>query len=242
MSDKSIIGLSRLVALQHHVDRIARNIANQTTAGFKSEGLQFQEYLSEAREELPSSKMRSLVSTDSYIDFSSGPLTVTGNGTDVAIVGDAFFVVQTNDGERYTRRGAFAVDQNGRLVTPAGEPVLSQSGVLTMPKGDGPLSIKADGTVSTAKGSIGRLRLVRFDDLEQVRAVSGGLFVSTKPVSDIPVKEIRLVVGAIEGSNVKPVAEMTKLIAASRAYEDVAKAIFRSEDNKELKKLSGEDS
>lgn len=71
--------------------------------------------------------------------------------------------------------------------------------------------------------------------------MSGGLFVSSKPASDIPANEIRLVVGAIESSNVKPIAEMTKLIAASRAYEDVAKAIFRSEDNRELKTLSGED-
>lgn len=242
MSDKLIIGLSRLIALQQHTDRIARNIANQTTTGFKSEGLQFREYLSEAREEIPSSKTRSLVSTERYIDFSNGPLTVTGNVTDVAIAGDAFFVVQTSDGERYTRRGAFTVDQNGRLVTFAGEPVLTQSGILTVAKNDGPLGISADGIVSTAKGPVGRLRLARFDDLGQVSAGSGGLFVSSKPANDVPPNEIRLVVGAVESSNVRPTLEMTKLIAASRTYEDVAKAILRAEDNEELKKLSGEDS
>lgn len=242
MSDKSIIGLSRLVALRHQVDKIARNIANQSTTGFKSEGLQFREYLTEASEDLfPSSPMRSLVSVEEYTDFSNGPLKATGNSTDVAVVGEAFFVVRTADGERYTRRGSFTVDQNGRLVTLAGEPVMAQTGELRIPQEDGPLSIGADGTVLTAKGTIGQLRLVRFDDLRQLSRVSGGSFLSLNPAIDIPANEIRLVVGALEGSNVKPVPEMSKLIAASRAYDHVAKTVFREEDNDELKKLSGED-
>lgn len=239
MSDKTIIGLSRLVALQNNVDRIARNVANQSTIGFKSEGLLFREHLS--GEETPSSKMRSLVSVKNYIDFSNGPLKVTGNPTDVAIVDDAFFVVQTSGGERYTRRGSFTVDGDGRLVTAAGDPVLTQSGALTMPRGEGPLNISADGTLSTGRGPVGRLRLVRFDDLQQVRAVSGGLFVSSTPATDVPANEMRLVVGALEGSNVKPVLEMSKLISASRAYEEIAKVVMRDEDSNELKKLSGED-
>jgi flagellar basal body rod protein FlgG len=49
MSDKSIIGLSRLVTLRQQVDTVARNIANQSTTGYKSEGLRFREYLTEAK-------------------------------------------------------------------------------------------------------------------------------------------------------------------------------------------------
>ena len=62
MSDKSIIGLSRLVTLRQQVDTVARNIANQSTTGYKREGLRFREYLTEAKEEdVRSSPLRSLV-------------------------------------------------------------------------------------------------------------------------------------------------------------------------------------
>ena len=50
MSDKTVIGLSRLISLRQQVDKLARNIANQGTVGFKSENLQFKEYLTKARE------------------------------------------------------------------------------------------------------------------------------------------------------------------------------------------------
>lgn len=241
MSDKLVIGLSRLIAIQQHVDQIARNIANQDTSGFKSEGLQFQEYLSSASEPLPSTNLRSLVSIKGFTDFSGGTLKATGVATDVAIVGKEFFVVQTPNGERYTRRGSFATDANGRLVTLSGQPVLTQAGVITAPREEGPLAISADGTVSTSKRILGQLRLVRFDDLQKLRAGDGGLFTASGPAIDVPSTDIRLVVGAIESSNVKPILEMSKLVAASNAYQNVAKLIMREESSDELRKLSGQD-
>lgn len=243
MSDKSIIGLSRLIALRQNVDQIARNIANQSTTGFKGGGLQFREYLAKAREadDTPSSPMRSMVAVTGFTDFSAGPLKATGNPTDVAIVGDAFFVVQAANGERYTRSGSFTLDQDGRLVTLAGDAVLTATGPLLVPQREGPVSIGADGTVSTAKGPVGRLRLVRFDDLTKLRAEGGAVFTSELPPIEVPAVQVRLVAGALEGSNVNAIREMSNLIAASRAYEQVASAILRENDNNELKKLAGED-
>jgi len=46
-------------------------------------------------------------------NFAPGPLRQTGNPLDVAIDGDAFFVVQTNRGERYTRNGSFQINASG---------------------------------------------------------------------------------------------------------------------------------
>ena len=132
MSDKTVIGLSRLITLQQQVDKLARNVANQTTTGFKREGLQFREYLTKADDpgEIPSSPKRSLVAVAGFVDFSAGQLKATGNSTDVAVVGDSFFVVQTKQGERYTRNGSFTIDERGRLVTLAGDVVLTASGPL----------------------------------------------------------------------------------------------------------------
>lgn len=242
MGDKMIIGLSRLMALRQHVDSIARNIANLNTTGFKRQEVQFREYLQKEREaDAASSSKRSVTAIQQYTDFSTGPLNATGNPMDVAVADDAFFVVQTTRGERYTRSGSFALDAGGRLVSQSGEPVMSSGGPIRIPQSDGPLSIAADGTVSTPKGAIARLRLVRFDNMREVNPEGGGLFFSARLPSDVPAAAIRLVVGALEGSNVVAVSETAKLSDASRTYQEVAKVLMRKEDDDELKKLAGQD-
>ena len=243
MSDKTVIGLSRLIALQQQVDKIARNVANQTTAGFKREGLQFREYLTNADEpdDIPSAPMRSLVAVTGFTDFSAGPLKATGKPTDVAIVGEGFFVVQTAQGNRYTRNGSFTLDERGRVVTLAGDLVLTATGPLQVPTRDEPVNVGADGTISTARGPIGRLRLVRFEDLTKLNAEGGTLFASELSPVEIPATEVRLATGALEGSNVNAVQEMSSLVAATRAYDEVANTVLREDDKNELKKLAGED-
>lgn len=243
MGDKSAIGMSRLLALRQRIETIAHNVANQTTTGFKREGLIFREHLTKAKEadEAPAMPMRSEVSVSAFTDFSPGPFRSTGSPTDVAIVGDGFFVVQTEGGERYTRNGSFTLDPNGRLVTLAGEAVLTANGPLQVSQRDGQISFAADGTISTALGQIGRLRLVRFDNATQVKKEGGNLFSSGLPAGDIPASQVQLVAGALEGSNVNAVGEISELIAASRAYEDTMKIIVREDDPRELRKLSGQD-
>ena len=182
MSDKEIIGLSRLITLRQQVDSVARNVANQTTPGFKAGHLRFQQYLTKAEEDdIPSSPMRSLVATTRYLDFSAGALKPTGNPLDAAIVDDAFFVVETPKGPRYTRVGAFSLDNEGRLVTLGGLPVLTTTGPLVVSQRDAKITIGADGSVSTAQGTIERLRLVRFDDRGKLNMDGDGLFSSDAP-------------------------------------------------------------
>lgn len=242
MSDKTVIGLSRLISLRQQVDKLARNIANQGTVGFKSENLQFKEYLTKAREadDIPSAPMRSLVAVTEFTDFSAGALTATGNSMDVAVAGDGFFVIRTAAGERYTRNGAFTLDGEGRLVTLSGETVMTATGPLQVPQRDGPVSIGADGTISTAKGPIGRLRLVRFDDRTKLSAEGATLFASELPAVEVPAGQIRLATGALENSNVNAIREMSSLVAATRAYDMVANTILREDDKNELRKLAGE--
>lgn len=242
MSDKKIIGLSRLVTLRQQLDNVARNVANQTTPGFKAGQLRFQEYLTKASEDDASSApMRSLVAATQYIDFSPGAVKPTGNPLDVAIVNDAFFVVETPEGPRYTRVGAFALDNEGRLVTLGGQPVLTSVGRLVLSQRDTKVSIGADGSVSTAQGTIARLRLVRFEDRRELNSDGEGVFSSKAPAVELPPGQIRLATGVLEMSNVRPMEEMSKLVAATRAYELVAQVILKEDDQNELRKLAGQD-
>ncbi|MFL9499123.1 flagellar biosynthesis protein FlgF [Rhodopseudomonas palustris] len=243
MSDKEVIGLSRLIALRQQTDRMAHNIANQHTTGFKSVNLSFREYLTDAREaeDTPQHPLRSLVATVPYVDHSLGAFRTTGNAFDVAVVGDGFFVVETTAGERYTRNGAFTLDAEGRLVNQSGAIVLTTAGPLRVPRNQGQVTIGTDGTVSVDRGAIGRLRVVRFDDRSQLRADEAGLFAARSSPSELTPAQIRLAVGVLESSNVNALREMGSLISAARAYDQVANSLMSNSDPNELRKLAGQE-
>ena len=152
MENASLIGLSRQIALQRELDVVANNIANISTTGFKAEGVVFQEHL------MPVASANQFSGTDrklSYVqdratwhDLSQGPIEQTGNPLDVALSGDAFLVVQTPRGERYTRNGALQVNAAGELVTSEGYRVLGDGGPIQLQNGDRDVSISTDGTLS----------------------------------------------------------------------------------------------
>lgn len=242
MSDKSIIGLSRLMALQQAVDSIANNVANQGTVGFKAERLNFREYLS-AEKERPDEDWpavrSSLVDIRSFTDFSSGPLVATGNPLNAAVAGDGFFAVQTRGGERYTRNGAFQVDPAGRLVTTSGDPVLTTSGPLTLSPQDQAPSISADGSIVAAGKVVGRLRVVRFADPRGLSPEGGNLFRASRPPEEVAPGAIRLVQGNLEKANVSAVMEMSRLMEVSNAYKLTAAVVMKDDDTNELGRLAG---
>lgn len=241
VSDKGIIGLSRLITLRQQLDNVARNVANQTTPGYKASHLDFKEYLTSAKEDAPSPK-RSLVAATQFIDFSRGEIKPTGNPLDVALVDESsFLVVETPAGLRYTRMGSLTLDSGGRLSTLGGDPVMTSAGRLVIPPQSRQLTIGPDGSLSTTQGAIGRLRIVRFEDLRKLRPEGSGLFASEVPPTEVPSANVRLATGVLEMSNVQSVKEMSKLMAANRAYDLVARVVLKESDNNELKKLAGED-
>ena len=86
-------------------------------------------------------------------NFSQGPLKQTGNPLDVAIDGDAFLVVQTARGERYTRNGALQINATGQLVTSTGDPVLGDGEPIQFQTTDHDTSIDPDGTITVREGA-----------------------------------------------------------------------------------------
>jgi len=164
------------------------------------------------------------------LDLASGALEPTGNPLDLAIRGDAFFVVETPEGERYTRNGALMLNSEGVLVTSDGNPVIGSGGLLRFDVQDGAPSIAADGTVSTETGPKGRLRLVRFADPQRLEHLGGNLFASPEPAEAAP--EAQVQAGYVERSNVSPVLEMSRMIDVSRQYELIAQMMSRNDDSR----------
>jgi len=232
-SNTVLIALSRQRALQRQLDVVANNVANITTDGFKRRSVRFSEYLMPvaSADAAPAGSRRISYVHDpaSPLDISGGAIERTGNPLDVAIRGNGFFVVETAAGERYTRNGALSLNQSGDLVTADGHRVLTTQGPLSFSAADGAISIASDGTISTAQGTRGRLRLVSFANPESLASEGRNLFASRQPA--VPADaSVRLDTGALERSNVSGVAEITRMMDITRSYTSLAQTIQKTDE------------
>src|SRR6266567_9069425 len=128
MENTLLVGLSRQMVLERQMDVVANNVANVNTTGYKADRSLFQEFLTSGAHEDNFSRSDRRVSfvqdRATFHDFAAGPSELTKNPLDVAIDGNAFLVVQTPAGERYTRDGSLQINSQGHLVTAAGYQVL----------------------------------------------------------------------------------------------------------------------
>jgi flagellar basal-body rod protein FlgF len=231
MENSMLIGLSRQTALRRQMDVIANNLANLGTAGFRGQTMLFAEHLT-GRDEtsglLGQGALSYVVDRGSLHDFSTGPLTSTGNPLDMALDGDGWFVVETPEGERYTRNGAFKLDAEGALVTSEGHRVLGDGGQIVFDPEETEITVAADGTVSTNIGEKAGLRIVAFDDNGVLRSEGASLFAADVAPADA--EGVRVVQGAVEGSNVRPILEMSRMIEVQRNYATLAQMMERSDE------------
>lgn len=241
MQNALLVGLSRQVALGRELDVIANNIANINTSGFKADGSVFEQYISPtARADnflVPDRRVSFVQDRATWVDLSQGPLEKTNNPLDVAINGSGFFAVQTPQGERYTRNGAFQINSTGQLVTAEGFQVLGESGPITFQPKDKNITISEDGTISVREGNNtateslrGTLRVVNFAQPGQLQKDGSGVFLAPGNVTPSADKTSRVVQGTIEKSNVRSVMEMTRMIEVSRSYTQVANIISQAAD------------
>jgi flagellar basal-body rod protein FlgF len=220
------------------MDVIAHNIANMNTTAFKGEKMMFVEHIVTSRNDnnvIPS-KLAFTRDVAQYRNLSEGQIQQTGDTLHVAIRGEGFFVVEMPDGsQRYTRNGNFTTDTEGQLVTQGGRPVLSRGGapIFFSPQ-DTDITIAGDGTISTNNGQLGQLRVVRFDDEQNLELQGSGLM----NTDDVPqdVERPTVLQGSLESSNIQPVIELSQMIAVQRSYQGV-KTFIEAEDQRQKKMI-----
>jgi flagellar basal-body rod protein FlgF len=241
MENTLLVGLSRQVALERQLGVVANNIANVNTTGYKSDTAIFEEYLrSPAHMDNFTGRDRRLsyvVDRATAHNFGQGPVERTGNPLDVALDGKAFFVVQVNGEERYTRNGAFQINSQGQLVTNDGHQVMGTNGPITFQRGDQDISIARDGTITAREGNNtnidsvrGKLRLVTFDQPQRLQKQGANLFSAPNGVDAQAAVNAGVHQGTIEKANVNGVAEMAKMIEVMRAYTGIATMIQQLND------------
>ncbi len=198
----------------------------------------FVEYLAEAT---PAEEISYVYDVSVIRDTHPGPTTATGNALDIALTDESYFVVETEDGFRYTRNGSFRLNGEGQLVGPQGAAVMGEGDVpFFFAPEETQITISRDGTVSTENGAIERLRLVKFDDPQNMRKVGDAMFETED--APIPAPEGEVMQGFIETANVRPVIELTRLIEIPRAHQS-AQRIIESEaelEEEAIKTLSGQ--
>ena len=239
MENALLIGLSRQTILERQLDVVANNIANVNTTGYKADSSLFEEYL------MPGAHEDNFVGADrrvsfvqdrgTFRDFSQGSAEQTKNPLDVAIDGSAFLVVQTPAGERYTRDGGMQRNNQGQLVTAAGNPVLGTGGPIVFQPSDHDVNITPDGTITVVEGSgradsiRGKLRLVSFADAQKLLKEGLNLYSAGEGSAQPDVKSM-VRQGFIEKSNVNGVAEMSRMIEVTRAYTQISTLLQQQSD------------
>jgi flagellar basal-body rod protein FlgF len=241
MENAVLIGLSRQIALHRELEVVANNIANLSTTGYKADGSVFEEFL------MPGAAHGHFQGNDrrlSYVqdratwhDFRPGPIQQTGNPLDVVIDGNAFLVVQTPRGERYTRNGALQINAAGELVTSEGYAVQGDGGPIQFQTTDNSISITDDGSIRVREGANtrsdsvrGKLRLVRFEQVGRLQKDGASLFLAPNGVAPLVPEKVRVVQGALEQSNVRAVVEMSRMIEITRTYSQVANLLQQHGD------------
>jgi flagellar basal-body rod protein FlgF len=240
MENALLIGLSRQMVLERQMDVVANNLANVNTNGFKTDASLFQEYLKTGAHEdnfIGGDRAVSYVQdSGTYRDLTQGALSATSNPLDLAIDGNAYLVVQTPGGERYTRDGGLQLNNQGQLVTVTGDPVLGASGPIVFQPTDHDINVSPDGTITVLEGNgrtdaiRGKLRLVSFANAQRLLKEGSNLYSAGEGGTPDPDVKSQVRQGFIEKSNVNSVAEMSRMMEVTRAYTQIATLLQQQSD------------
>ncbi len=219
-----------MVACQQWLDVVTNNLANASASGFKRDEISFKEsYMQHLRAnggnggpigDMPSGPEP----IGTFTVFEKGSMLMTNNPMDVAIdTAEGMFAVQTPQGVRYTRSGAFTLSDDGTVVTQGGQPVLNSRGEK-MQASAGKFAVTPNGEISSGNKVLGQIGIYNGDFHKtgnNLYSVNGEAKVQENP---------RLVPGAIESSNVNTVQTMIEMIQVQRLYEMAQKSIQQHDE------------
>ena len=208
------------------------NIANVNTPGFQASRVQFSDWLNPQQYGAALPGERQIAYTQdraTWRNTDPGTLTQTGNPFDLAVRNGAYFSVATDRGPRLTRDGRFGPLPNGTIGDNAGNALMDANGKpLQISAGDTRVTITADGAVSSENGELGKIGIVKPADPMKLQAEGGTLFRADTPTSQVA--QPGIVQGVVEGSNVPPVLEVTRMMNDLRDYQFTTQLIQAEDD------------
>ncbi len=253
-------GASGMIAQQARLDVVANNLANVDKTGFKKDLAIFKAFPDMLIRRLNESglgvtpagsydtmpyvgKLGTGVEVNEvYTDFDQGSLQRTENNFDLALDGRGFLTVKTERGERYTRNGAFTINQDGILMTHNGYPVMGENGIIRVQQNNFIVNERGEILVNGAidpNAVVGmtdndwsqpvvldRLKVVDFEKIRELKKEGDSLWKETEYSGPpLPPGEVKVIQGFLEKSNVNMVREMVDMIEVQRSYEANQKTV-----------------
>jgi flagellar basal-body rod protein FlgF len=220
----------------------ADNVANAMTPGYRAETAVFRQTLASAVDKTRGTEsLRYAITRTNVPNFRTGQIVDTGKPLDAAIQDpNAFFAVQTAQGERYTRAGSFRLTQDGALVLTDGTPVLGDNRRALKVDGAQPnIRIDGEGQIvagdpTTGVSTLGKLLLVKFNDVTGLQKEGHTLLRALPKAGPPSAYDGGVANGCVEQSNANAVQGMTQLVSLSREFEMITKVIeaFSTIDHK----------
>ncbi len=218
--------LSGAITREHSIANTSANLANVNTVGYKKARMSFESILKGETQIRDTKGINYNRISGNYIDFSQGPLQETQNPFNVAINGDGFFKIRSDNEDLLTRNGSFMVDSSGRLLTDSGMAVLDNGGgEITIPDADiSRIEIDKEGFIYSIdpegeSSEVGQLAIVDVEDRSILKKVKDTAFAIPAGSIEIPVEEFAISQGYLETSNVNMTEEMAKMLSDRRLFE-----------------------
>lgn len=207
---------------------ISNNLANGITPAFKrqqAETIGFEQIMgldapNNARFD---SVIGTLPTVTARVDQSQGSLKHTGEPLDLAIEGDAWFVLEGADSPAYTRQGSFSINSKGMLVGPEGRSVLGEHGDITLTTMK-PV-IDSSGQVWENGNLVDRLQLVSPGYGANIERMGNALMRIRGDVTLVEADSTLIRQGYLESSNVTVMTEMVKMMELVRNFETSQKVL-----------------
>ena len=232
--------LSKQMGLLTNTEVIANNVANADTTGFKEQILIEKQYKVSHGSAKDTIYVKDIAT---FKKMENGDLVTTSNPLDLAIQGEGLFIIDTANGNRYSRAGNFVLNLRRQLVTVNGDPVLnSGGGQITFPEDSSDIQIRQDGTIYVGSTEVTKIGIAQFENYALMENEGKNLLKHRNNESpDKPdTKKYRIVQGFLENSNVNRVKQLTLLMETQRDVSLVTSFIssYNELDNQTITKLT----
>lgn len=199
------------------IDVLANNLANINSTGFKKQ-IPFQEYLNKNDE----------IQVKQTTDYTQGEVILSANPLDIAISGDGYFLLKTDNGTELTRNGKFHISDDGFLVNGNGDKVLGNNGEISfsdLMETDNPsITISKTGEIKIGETNVDSLAVVNLENPQEAMRTSNSNFaVPNDNYTTASPQNYEIVQGYLEESNVNPILEMQTMIETNKDYESAYK-------------------
>jgi flagellar basal-body rod protein FlgF len=233
MNIAGVVAASRLVAQERSIEATAANLANVNTPGFQASRVQFATWLNAQPTGAAMPGEPHIAYTQdraTWRDLQPGALTHTGNPFDLALRSGGYFTVATSNGLRLTRDGRFSPLADGMIGDGAGNTLLDVNGSpIQVGPTDMQITVTGDGGVASENGQLGKIGVVTPANPNALRTEGATLLRADTPTAQAASPGV--VQGALEGSNVPPVLEITRMMNDMRDYQFTTQ-LLQSEDDR----------